>query len=116
MNKLGLAKEVREQKKEEAQALAEILIDAETKIGELLKDIPKAKENQHTKKMQSNSTVTLQTKQKKLKNLVSMIILWKFKECPQHSYFIIFFLVLFIFFIIHSDRAFRYTTNTASIF
>ena len=37
IDKIGIAKEVREQKKEEAQDLAGALLDAETKIGELLK-------------------------------------------------------------------------------
>lgn len=41
INKLELAEEVREQKKEEAQMLAEALIDAEVRIGDLLKQIPK---------------------------------------------------------------------------
>lgn len=36
MDKLNLAKDVREQKKEEAQELADILLDAETRMGELL--------------------------------------------------------------------------------
>jgi len=38
-----LGKEVREQKKEEAQVLAEALLDAETRIGELLRDMPRTK-------------------------------------------------------------------------
>lgn len=42
INKLELAEEVREQKREEAQMLAEALIDAEVRIGDLLKQIPKA--------------------------------------------------------------------------
>lgn len=42
INKLELAEEVREQKREEAQMLAEALIDAEVRIGDLLKEIPKA--------------------------------------------------------------------------
>lgn len=42
IDKLELAEEVREQKKEEAQMLAEALIDAEVRIGDLLKQIPKA--------------------------------------------------------------------------
>lgn len=42
IDKLELAKEVKEQKKEEAQMLAEALIDAEVRIGDLLKQIPKA--------------------------------------------------------------------------
>lgn len=39
IDKLGLAKDVREQKKDEAQQLAGALLDAESKIGELLKNI-----------------------------------------------------------------------------
>lgn len=42
INKLQLAEEVREQKREEAQMLAEALLDAEVRIGDLLKQIPKA--------------------------------------------------------------------------
>lgn len=42
IDKVQLAQEVREQKKEEAQMLAEALLDAEVKIGDLLKQIPKA--------------------------------------------------------------------------
>lgn len=42
IDKLELAEEVREQKREEAQMLAEALIDAEVRIGDLLKEIPKA--------------------------------------------------------------------------
>ena len=38
---LGLAKEVREQKQEEVQMLAEALLDAEEIIGAILKEIPK---------------------------------------------------------------------------
>lgn len=34
-----------EQKREEAQMLAEALIDAEVRIGDLLKKLPKAKNN-----------------------------------------------------------------------
>jgi N6-adenosine-specific RNA methylase IME4 len=43
IDKIGLAKNVREQKNEEAQLLAGALLDAESKIGELLKDIPNVK-------------------------------------------------------------------------
>ncbi len=39
IDKIGLATEVREQKKNEAQDLAGALLDAETRIGKLLKDI-----------------------------------------------------------------------------
>ncbi|MBT9167756.1 MAG: hypothetical protein DDT19_01096 [Syntrophomonadaceae bacterium] len=41
IDKLDLAMEVREQKKEEAQALAGALLDAEARLGEMLKEIPK---------------------------------------------------------------------------
>ncbi len=42
IKKVGLAKEVYQQKQEEAQMLAEAMLDAEVKIGDLLKTIPKA--------------------------------------------------------------------------
>ena len=41
INKLELAEEVRKQKKEEALMLSEALLDAEVKLGDLLKQIPK---------------------------------------------------------------------------
>jgi site-specific DNA-methyltransferase (adenine-specific) len=43
MDKLELAEGVRTQKKEEAQMLAEALLDAEVRIGEILNAMPKAK-------------------------------------------------------------------------
>lgn len=43
ITKLGLAKEVREQKLEEGQMLGEALLDAESKIGEMLSEIPNKK-------------------------------------------------------------------------
>ena len=42
IQKLGLAKEVYEQKKSEAQEIAETVTLAEMRTGELLKQIPKA--------------------------------------------------------------------------
>lgn len=42
IQKVGLAKEVYDQKQKEAQALAEAVIDAECKIGELMRDVEKA--------------------------------------------------------------------------
>lgn len=42
INKVGLAKEVYQQKQEEAQMLGEAVLDAETKMGDLLKQLPKA--------------------------------------------------------------------------
>lgn len=42
IDKVGLAGEVYEQKLQEAQALAEALLDAEVRVGELMKQVPKA--------------------------------------------------------------------------
>ena len=42
IDKVGLAKEVREQKLQEAQAISEAVLDAEVKIGELMRSVPKA--------------------------------------------------------------------------
>lgn len=42
IDRVGLAKDVHEQKLREAQELAEVVIDAETRLGELIGEIPKA--------------------------------------------------------------------------
>lgn len=42
IEKVGLAKEVHEQKLKEAQAISEAVLDAEVRIGELMQDVPKA--------------------------------------------------------------------------
>lgn len=57
INKLELAEEVREQKREEAQMLAEALIDAEVRIGDLLKQIPKASGGDRKSEEIKNRTV-----------------------------------------------------------
>ncbi len=49
IEKIGLAHAVRGQKLEEAQAISEAVLDAEVRIGQLMRDIPKSKGNQHTK-------------------------------------------------------------------
>jgi hypothetical protein len=41
INKLNLAQQVRDQKKEECRMLSELLLDAEAKLGELFKQLPK---------------------------------------------------------------------------
>jgi hypothetical protein len=51
-------KHKRKYKNVEAKELGGALLLAKVRIGELLKDIPKAKENQHTKKVQSDNAVT----------------------------------------------------------
>ena len=59
INKLQIAEEVRNQKKEEAQLLAEALLDAEVRLGELFQQLPKDKSfrgNQY--KSASNNSVT----------------------------------------------------------
>ena len=67
IDKLQLAEDVREQKKEEAQMLAEALLDAEVRIGDLLKQIPKAtKGNQYTGKMVNDSSVDNQRTKKQV--------------------------------------------------
>lgn len=45
IDKVGLAQEVREQKLKEAQDIAETVLDAEAKIGALMKAVPKATNN-----------------------------------------------------------------------
>lgn len=48
IQKVGLAKEVLEQKREEAQEIAELVTLSEVQIGRMLKEIPKATANQYT--------------------------------------------------------------------
>ena len=61
INRLELAQEVREQKLSEAQDIAEVVLDAEVKLGQLIAAMPKAtKGNQYTGKMVSNNAVTNQ--------------------------------------------------------
>ena len=63
IDKVGLAQEVRQQKLMEAQDIAEAVLDAEVRIGELMAKVPKAtKGNQYTGKMVDNSGVNNQTK------------------------------------------------------
>jgi len=69
IEKLGLAKDVREQKKGEAQMLAEALLDAEVRIGEILERMPKASGKHENRGNQyqsgkSNSAVTFSTNEK----------------------------------------------------
>lgn len=68
IQKLGLAKEVYEQKKAEAQEIAETVTLAEMRTGELLRQIPKATTNH--KRLESNTDVTfLKTKEETAKEL-----------------------------------------------
>jgi DNA modification methylase len=75
LNKLDVAEGVRRQKREEAQMLAEALLDAEVKIGEILKAMPKATgtNNQYVQKVKMVSAEQfhskIQTKQEAAKSL-----------------------------------------------
>lgn len=72
INKLELAEEVREQKREEAQMLAEALIDAEVRIGDLLKQIPKNnnfKGNQYKEVNSQQCEKTTESKQEVITRL-----------------------------------------------
>lgn len=71
IDKVHLAEEVRNQKKDEARMLSEALLDAEVRLGELLKQLPKAtKGNQYTGKMVTDTTVHNQKpKSEVIKNL-----------------------------------------------
>ena len=48
IEKVGLAQAVREQKLKEAQAISEAVLDAEVRIGQLMRDVPKATANNPT--------------------------------------------------------------------
>jgi N6-adenosine-specific RNA methylase IME4 len=65
INRLELAQEVREQKLAEAQDIAEVVLDAEVKLGQLIAEMPKAK-NQY--ESASNNAVT-STKEQALKEI-----------------------------------------------
>ncbi len=68
IDKLDLANDVRTQKKEEAQGLASALLDAEARLGDLLKEIPKETGgDRRSEEFQSNTAVTL--KKDKIKDL-----------------------------------------------
>lgn len=52
IDKVGMAKEVYQQKLEEAQAIAEVVTDAECRMGELIKAIPKATKDNARKQIE----------------------------------------------------------------
>lgn len=56
IDKLGLARQVREQKLQEAQLLSEAVMEAEVKLGCFLSDTPKAKNGGATNQYQAKST------------------------------------------------------------
>lgn len=71
IEKVGLAKEVHEQKLSEAQEIAEAVLDAEVKIGELTAKLPKAsadRGNQYTSGKSTTVSVS-QSKEKQLSDI-----------------------------------------------
>lgn len=69
INKVGLAKEVYQQKQEEAQMLGEAVLDAETKIGDLLKKLPKAQGKRTDLEPIDTDVEKLETKKRTIERL-----------------------------------------------
>ena len=69
IDKVQLAHEVREQKKEEAQMLAEALLDAEVRIGDLLKQIPKTQGKRTDLQLIDTDVEKLETKKETIERL-----------------------------------------------
>lgn len=100
LDKLDMAKEVREQKKEEAQMLAEALMDAEVRIGDILLAMPKASGKHENRGNQYNSgrsstaatsstleqTLPIQTKEEAVKQLgFDKFQVSRFQTLAQHK-------------------------------
>ena len=65
IEKVGLAYEVRKQKLSEAQDIADAVLDAEVRIGELMKDTPKSSGgDRRSESFKSDSNVTFENKSK----------------------------------------------------
>ena len=72
IDKLQVAQEVRNQKREEARMLSEALLDAEVRLGELFRAIPKDttfKGNQHTERLNLPAEETPKTKHEVITDL-----------------------------------------------
>jgi hypothetical protein len=69
LDKLDVAEGVRRQKKDEAAMLAEALLDAEVRIGEILAAMPKAQGQRNDLKLSNNSVTKLDTKEQAIKEL-----------------------------------------------
>lgn len=72
IKKLGLAKEVHEQKLAEAQKIAEIVTQAKIKMGELLNDLPKA-DNGGANQYQAQSAPLPNKQEPKIKSKAEVI-------------------------------------------
>ena len=67
INKLELAEEVRNQKRAEAQMIAEAVLDAEVRLGELFKEIPKGSGgNRRSENFKINSSVNFEKTKKEI--------------------------------------------------
>lgn len=69
IDKLNLAQEVRDQKKEECLMLSEALLDSEVRLGDLLKQIPKAQAGRPQKEITDTIVANIQ-KQKPKKEVI----------------------------------------------
>jgi hypothetical protein len=69
LDKLDVAEGVRQQKREEAQMLAEALLDAEVRIGEILSAMPKAQGARNDLQLSSSAATKLDTKEDAIKKL-----------------------------------------------
>jgi len=70
IKRVGMAKEVYNQKLDEQRRLCDMILDASVKLGELTKEIPTVNSNQHIAKVQSDSGVALQkTKTERISDL-----------------------------------------------
>lgn len=65
IDKVGLAQEVRKQKLKEAQDIAEAVLDAEVRIGELMAKVPKASGGQPFHENSTNNTAVMSRQQTK---------------------------------------------------
>ena len=64
IDKVGVAQEVRKQKLKEAQEISEAVLDAEVRIGELMRDVPKASGgDRRSENFKNDTAVHFETKQ-----------------------------------------------------
>lgn len=84
IEKVGLAKEVHEQKLVEAQEIAEAVLDAEVKIGELTSKIQKATKN-NARKQIDNGVDLFQPKSEKLSEIgIPLHTAERFEQLAKH--------------------------------
>ena len=87
IQKVGLAKEVHEQKLKEAQEIAEAVLDAEAKIGELTKNIPTSSGgDRRSENFKSNNSVTFEKSKKQIleENNISKIQASRYEQLAKH--------------------------------